>query len=176
MANEGAQKWLIGIAAALAIVLVLVYAARLFRSEGRALTPEELYEIATTASDNGEREKATAELSDCGAAGVEHLVKLLDKSHPDSVRALAIQGLQANWHFDSMPAFLNALNDSSLIVRGRAKVAVENFTGRRFEFKPNGPKKDREAVVAHIRKEWEQLSDSAGFQAWMKRKANSSQQ
>lgn len=132
----------------------------------RPPSPEELARQALEASSPGDQEVAAVRLAELGAEAKEHLQQVLAESQSPAVRAACIRGLAAQRDYDSMPAFLDALDDESELVRGRAGVAVQELLGADFGYRHNAPPKQRKAKIKQLRQEWERVKDSEAMQQW----------
>ena len=71
------------------------------------------------------------------------------KEYPQ-VRAAAAQALGLLRAWDQRAALVEALRDSSALVRGRSAAALRRMTGRDFHFRANDPADKREAAVKRI--------------------------
>jgi len=134
-----------------------------FESRKWHRSPAELVQIALESADPSKRQKAAAELTELGRPALKHLRRLVTESQSDGVRAVAIQGLAFQRDYECMPALLDAMEDPSLVVRGRAGAAVERLVGLDFNFDADAPLEKRERLIAAMRREWKNLRDSPGF-------------
>jgi hypothetical protein len=130
-------------------------------------SPEELAELALTADSPDERDKAAAELIMWGDVAIPQMRQVLDQSKTPEVRAAMIQGLAQQWDFDSMPTFLDAMDDESLVVRSRAGGAVQRLLQGDYGYRADDPPKTRERAVKSSRREWDMLRDDARLK-WFK--------
>ena len=147
------------IAAILAIGVMVVYGWRLLAG-GRAPSPESLAEAALIAPTAAERERAAVQLTQLGRPAHEHLVRLLGESAEPEVRAACIRGLAEQWHYDSVPVLLDALEDESSLVRGQAGAAVEHLLRVDYNYRADAPPEQRREVVRRLRAWWEKFQRS----------------
>jgi len=156
-------------AGVLLALTAIVYGWRFLGGHRRKRSPEELARLALESVDLQERELAAVELAQLGRPATEHLRRVLAEADSPRVRAPAIRGLAAQWDYDSMPALLDALDDPSLVVRGRAGVAVARMMSVDFDFRADAPAEQRQAIVKRFREQWEWMRDSAALKRWKKR-------
>lgn len=152
-----------------ALAVLLAILGWRFLPGRRPPSPEELARQALEAPTPGEREVAAVRLAQLGKEAKGQLQRVLAESQSAAVRAACIGGLAAQWDYQSMPVFLDALDDPSAVVRGRAGVAVQRFLGADFGFRHDDPPKKRQAVVKILKREWERVKDSALMQQWKQR-------
>ncbi len=160
-----------GLWTVLAVVVALAtvfYTWRFFTSE-RLLSPKELADTALMADDPQQRESAAAQLIRHGGLARNELRRVLVESDTPEVRAACIQSLAALQDYESMGAMLDALEDSSAMVRARAGQAVDRLLGANYGFRYSDPPAQRAAQVKFLRKEWEQYQDSEVFRQYIER-------
>ena len=161
MADESSSARLPLLATVFGVLLLvaIIFYGRRWISGGPS-SPETLAERALSAASETEREEATIELSRLGPQASPHLRKLLTESDSPQVRAVCIQSLGSAYDYESMPAILEALDDESQLVRGRAGVAASKMLGRDYGLRMGLPEAERERIVTLMRKEWEALDGS----------------
>ena len=157
------RKILFSIAGALLLVVLISYGWRWMFSGPPRQSPEELAQIALTGNTPQEREEAAVELAPLGHSAVEHMVRVLSESQTPEVRATMIQGLSVERDFDSMPAFLDALDDESLLVRTRAAGAVQRLLQIDVGYRADAPREKRLAAIKIFREDWEKMRVSPGL-------------
>jgi hypothetical protein len=153
------------------VVLVAILGWQMFSGE-RAPSPEELARQALEAASPDEQEVAAVRLAQLGKEAKEHLRRVLAESQSPPVRTACIQGLAAQWDYQSMPVFFDALNDESELVRVRAAVAVQRMLSadmEYFNYSYRDPPEKRQAAIELLRKRWKQLRDSPKLKRWKKR-------
>ena len=74
-----------------------------------------------------------------------------DTKEDPYVRAAAVQAIGRLRAWDQRHAAIDALEDPSPLVRGRAAAALKNMVGRDFLFRANDPPEERAKAVANIR-------------------------
>lgn len=141
---------------AVAGVLLLVW---LFSGETRS-TPEELVDRALSAPTVDERQTAAIELSRRGDVPIESVRNVFRQSKAPEVRAAAAQGLGRTRDIDSLPALIDAMEDESPLVRGRAGAAVKQIVGLDYEFRALDPPEERQKAVDFYRKFWKEAQGS----------------
>ena len=77
---------------------------------------------------------------------------LLSGHHPEALRAAAAQRLGRLRVKESLPQLVEMMEDESLLVRGRAGVAVQQILGVGIHFKANAPAQERAKVVGELRR------------------------
>lgn len=160
-----------GLWIALAVVAglaVVVFAWRYF-SRDRLLAPAELADIALTAEDPQRRGGAAAQLIRHGEAAREELRRVLAESDNDDVKSACIQALAAIHDYDSMNNILDALEDPSPLVRARAGQTVDQLLGATYGFSYDAPQDVRQRQIEFLRKEWQSLKESEGFEHFVER-------
>ena len=73
------------------------------------------------------------------------------------VKAMMITGLAQEWDFDSMPMFLEALDDESYLVRARAHLAVQRLLQVDVGYRPEDPPEIRRQYIQKFREEWQKM-------------------
>lgn len=73
------------------------------------------------------------------------------------VKAMMITGLAQEWDFDSMPMFLEALDDESYLVRARAHLAVQRLLQVDVGYRPEDPPEIRRQYIQKFRDEWQKM-------------------
>jgi hypothetical protein len=157
------RKTLFIIAGVLLFVVLVFYGWRWIFSAPPPKSPEELAQIALTASTPQEQEKAAVELAPLGHSAVEPMVRVLSESRTPEVRAVMIQGLAVERDFDSMPAFLNALDDESVLVRTRAAGAVQRLLQIDVGYRADAPREKRLEKIKVFREDWEKMRVTPGL-------------
>lgn len=157
------RKVLFNIAGALLLVVLVFYGWRWIFSEPPRQSPEQLAQVALTASTPQERQEAAVALVPLGHSAVEPMVRVLSESPSPEVRATMIQGLSMERDFDSMPAFLNALDDESVLVRTRAAGAVQRLLQIDVGYRADAPRQKRLAAIKVFREEWEKMRVTPGL-------------
>jgi HEAT repeat protein len=128
-----------------------------------------LADRALGAATVNERQKAAIELSRRGKDAAEQMRRVFGQSTTPEVKAAAAEGLGCLLDVDSLPALIDAMEDGSLLVRGRAGVAVSRIVGGDAGFRANGPLKERQEAVAKYRKFWQEVqSPQSHFIEYMK--------
>lgn len=130
---------------------------------------EQLAQESLEAPTPDEQEVAAVRLAELGRPAREHLQRVLSESQSPQVRAACIRALYAQWDYDSMPVFLDALDDESELVRARAGAAVERMMSVDFDYHHDDPPEKREAAVKRLREHWEQFRKSEIFANWKRR-------
>lgn len=133
------------------------------------LSPQELAERALNAPTVKEQQEAAIELARCGKESVHLLRRVFLESSTPEVRAAIAQGLGHQRDVESLPDLIDAMEDASPLVRGRAGVAVKRIVGLDVPFAANASHEERQKAVAFYRKFWEdaQAPDSK-FLEYMK--------
>jgi uncharacterized protein (UPF0147 family) len=148
----------------------------------RPPSPADLAQQALQAATAADQEQAAVTLAEVAGNDAlqrqlreearQQLRRVLGESQSPQVRAACIQGLASQWDYESMPALLDALDDSSDLVRGRARVAIERMMSvdlGSFGYKYDDPSAKRAAAIQRIRNDWEIKRDQPVFQNWMER-------
>jgi uncharacterized protein (UPF0147 family) len=149
----------------------------------QAPSPADLAQEALQAASAEDQELAAVKLAEvandqqldrqvCDEAQQE-LRRVLGESRSPTVRAACIQGLASLWDYESMPAFLDALDDPSEVVRGPATVSIEwmmSVSLKNFGYDYRGPPATRTAAIERIRQYWEEKREGPIFTNWMKKK------
>jgi len=157
-------------AVSLAIVLLVVYGWLYLPRSEKTTSPEELARQALQAETAEEQERAAIELAQLsGPAALEQLRRVLGESRVPQVRAVCILALGAVRDYESMDLLLCALEDESLLVRGRAGVAVTRMIGRDYHFRPHESAERRAAVVKKIREYWQLMDGSPQLESYKER-------
>lgn len=149
------RRILVATAGILALLLLVVY----FPSFRRAPSPEELAEQALGDGPLEDREKAAVELSRCGTDAVEPMRRVLRGAKEPAIRSAVINGLGRLNDLSSMPELLDAMEDESPQVRGRAGAAVRRLAAMDFHFRAHGDPSERAKAVAAYRRFWKGLND-----------------
>jgi HEAT repeat protein len=124
-------------------------------------TPEELVQKAEDAPTGTEREKAVLDLATTGPSAEDQLRRLLVESKKPEVRAAAIEGLNSLSAWNSMPQILQALEDPSVQVRGRAGAAATRMLGIDFLYRAEDPPEQRAKAVKGMRSCYSQMQKAA---------------
>lgn len=133
-------------------------------------SPEQLARQALEAPTSDEQEVAAVRLAQLGKPAREHLRRVLSESQSPEVRGACIRGLAVLWDYDSMPAFLDALDDDSELVRGRAGTAVKRMmSSADYGYRSDDPPEKRAAAVKRFRAHWKEFRDSEILENWKKR-------
>jgi hypothetical protein len=122
--------------------------------------------LAEVANDEKLEPEVRAEARQC-------LRRVLGESKSPTVRVACIQGLASQWDYESMPAFLDALDDESELVRSRAVVTLERMMSvnlKGFGYDDRDPSAKRADAIARIRDYWDEKRETPIFINWMKRK------
>jgi uncharacterized protein (UPF0147 family) len=101
------------------------------------------------------------------------LRQVLKESSAPAVRAACIRALSSQWDYQSMPAFLDALDDPSEVVRGLAAAALEHMmsvTLKGFGYDYRAPPATQAAAIKRIRDYWDEKRESPIFINWIKKK------
>lgn len=131
---------------------------------------EQLARQALEAPTSDEQEVAAVRLAELGKPAKEHLRRVLSESRCAEVRGACIRGLAVQWDYDSMPAFLDALDDESELVRSRAGAAVERMmSSADYGYRSDDPPEKRADAVKRFREHWEEFRDSEILKNWKKR-------
>lgn len=160
------------------VVLLAILAWRVF-SGGHLPSPEQLARQALEAPDAQDRETAAVRLAELAnrnevdrswrQEAKQQLRRVLAKSPSPPVRAACILGLASQWDYQSMPALLEALDDRSALVRGRAAMAVRRLLSVNFGYHHDDPPEKRRQAKKRICDHWETMCDSPLMQTWNKR-------
>ncbi|MHC4180062.1 MAG: HEAT repeat domain-containing protein [Planctomycetota bacterium] len=152
-------------------------------------SPDELAQKALNAADPEEQESAAVELA--AVANNEELEpqlrekakiglrKVLAESQSPPVQAACLQGLSSQWDYESMPAFLDALDHESDLIRSRAVATVERMMSvdlGGFGYRYTDPPAIRAAAIQRIRQDWEKKRDQPVFIKWRERLKEKHQQ
>jgi len=119
-------------------------------------TPAELVETCLAGSDVDEQQTAAIELSRRDDVPIQSVRDVFIKSKVPEVRAAAVQGLGRKRDFDTLPKLIDAMEDESPLVRGRAGAAVRRIVGLNYEFRALDPPEKRKEAVEFYRKFWEE--------------------
>ena len=150
--------------AALLLVVVLVWYAWGWLSGPRPVTPQQLGDTAVSAPTPQQRAEAAVKLTPMDTpAAIEQMSRVLHESTDPQVKAAMIQGLAVDQDFDSMEAFLAALDDDSLLVRTRAHGAVKRLLQIDAGYRPEAPREQRLEKTKIYREEWEKMRVSPGL-------------
>jgi hypothetical protein len=159
------SKPLFGVAGVLLLVVVLFYGWRWFFSAPRERSAEELAQAALNASTPEEQATAATELIARGWPALPQMQRVVRESKVPEIRATLIQGLSAQRDYDSMPVFLDGLDDSALIVRVRSVAAVVCIECCQTDYRPEDPPEQRQPAVQALRDRWDKLHNAPGFEA-----------
>ncbi|MGD0900048.1 MAG: hypothetical protein ABR915_19615 [Thermoguttaceae bacterium] len=157
------SKLLFAVAGILLLVVVLFYGWRWFSSSPRERSADELAQAALGASTPEERATAAAELIARGWPALQQMQRVVRESKVPEVRAMMIQGLSGQRDYDSMPVFLDGLDDPALVVRVRSAAAVRRIECFDAEYQPEDPPEKRQPAVKALRDNWERLRNAPGF-------------
>ena len=141
---------------AAAAVLLAVW----FFSGDTPSTPQQLVEQALNWPTAVERKTAAIELSQRDDVPVESVRSVFRQSESAEVRAAAVQGLGRVRDVDTLPELIDAMEDESPLVRGRAGAAVRRIVGLNYEFRALDPPEERAKAVAFYRKFWKEARGS----------------
>ena len=156
-------------AACLAVLCLIVYAC-LYLPDSGSESVEELARQALEAGSPQQQEQAAVELAKAsGPAACQQLHRVLRQSNVPAVRAACIHGLGTARNYEAMDLLLDALEDESPLVRGRAGVAVTRMIGRDYHFRPQASDEERAEAVNRIRKYWNELDGSPQLEAYKQR-------
>jgi HEAT repeat protein len=153
-------KKLLVVAALLVAVVAGSYWYVYGRSKALARPPEVL---ATESLGNGPlvvRERAAIELADYGERALPQLRQVFRESTVPEVRAAAILGISQAKDWQSVPELLNAMEDESLLVRGRAGAAVRDLIGADYHFRAEDPPEKRAAILSEIRRVYHVMNEA----------------
>lgn len=149
-------------------LLLVVFGLRQLVGQSK-LGPRDLADLALSAPTVTAREKAAIELARCGKDSIELLRRVFMASSTPEVRAAAAQGLGHQRDVDSLPHLIDAMEDESPLVRGRAGVAVKRIVGLEVPFRAEGRLEERQKAVAFFRKFWKEAqSPDSKFIEYMK--------
>jgi HEAT repeat protein len=130
-------------------------ASHAVRALGRLGRLEDLRLIreAAKSQDEGVREAAVTAMGGFGDhADVDMLVGSLgDRHETDAVRTAAAQSLGRLDDYRAMPALIEALDDPSALVRGRAYASIRRILRLDVGFKARAPLAERRAKIERIR-------------------------
>ena len=90
------------------------------------------------------------------------LVTAVSSDEIPEVRASAASALGQLYDHSNMKSLLKAMDDDDLTVRRKAYEAVSRIFGRRYEFNPNSPSPERQAVIKGIAKDWQSFKNHVG--------------
>lgn len=160
-------------AAVLFVALLGVYTWRWLGNFTESEAPEQLASAALDASRAGDRELATAKLADQATAEPDdrakvQLRRVFRESEIPEVRATAMMGLAHGWDYESVDEIIDALADSSPLVRGRAGAAIQQLFGVDFYFRAHDPQPERDKAIAAIRDWWDKLRTSNKLKDWQR--------
>jgi hypothetical protein len=119
--------------------------------------PSQLADMALNSELPDQRQHAAVMLADSGPAGVPHIREVFRRSEASDVKVACIEGIAQNWDYDSMDLLLDALDDPSPVVRGRAASAVMRMVGRNRRFRAEGPEAERKMLAQYMREDWEAM-------------------
>jgi hypothetical protein len=186
------RKILISVAGILLFTAV-AYCGWLWLLRGqKPRSAEELAQIALTASSAEEQQSAAvdlggqsgqlgqrrgaeqpqlaaAELVQLGAHALPQMRQVFHESQSTEVRAQMILGLAQQWDLDSMPALLAAMDDPSLLIRGRAEMAVKKILTSVDDYRADDPPEKRRLALQAVRKRWDQMRASPRFPVYQER-------
>jgi hypothetical protein len=135
--------------------VILLAAVALWLWVGRRpASAQELARRALGAATVEEQEQAAIELARRGKESVELLRSVLLESRTPEVRAAVVQGLGHQRDVDSLSHLIDAMEDPSPLVRGRAGVAVMLIVGLEVPFSADDPPEERQKAVAFYRDFW----------------------
>jgi HEAT repeat protein len=120
----------------------------------RQLPPDELADLAMNAPTVEERQAAANELSKCGEEQIEAFRRIFLESDTPEVRAVMAQSLGKCRDIDSLGELIDAMEDPSPLVRGRAGAVVQEMVGMDMSFDAEGPPAERQKIVAFCRRFW----------------------
>ena len=95
---------------------------------------------------------ATRYLSGHGHRATPQLRRVLAESEEPAVRAAAIDGLSRNRDWQSMPQFIDLMEDPDPRVRGSAGAAVQKMLKANVYFRSNDPPDERARRIAYIKR------------------------
>jgi len=151
---------LLGIAGILLVGAIVWYGWQWLFPGPREHSADELAQAALEAGSLDEQTAAAAELIARGWPALPQMRRVLRESTVAEVRATMIQGLGEQWDVDSMPAFLDGLDDPALIVRARSAAAVRRIECSETGYRPEDPSEKRGPAIKAFRDEWEKMRDS----------------
>ena len=101
------------------------------------------------------KEAAVRALDNYAEAAAPVMIEVFDKkeTHPEA-KALAADSLGKNRVWEAMPKLVDALEDPSPVVRGRAYAAVRKILGLDYGFRAEADESVRKPIVARIRSDW----------------------
>lgn len=80
-----------------------------------------------------------------------------DRGEKIEIRAAAAQALGQMRHLDAGDALIDALDDSSVLIRTRAGVAIRRIMQVSYRYDPRGPIAERRKAIQRIRNAWPRL-------------------
>lgn len=142
-------------------MLTGIVVATYFLTKQKQRTPEELAQIALNgeASDT-ERQKAALELGQVGKGNEQLLQQVLVESQTPEVKAAAIEAIGELKHWESMPKLLDALDDPSPLVRGRAAAIATSMLGIDFGFRAGDPPDKRALAIKGMKRLYQDMLNS----------------
>jgi len=179
-------------AGVLLFVVLVFYGSRWMFSGPPRQSPEELAQIALTAStpqeqqseavelggqpdQRGQRrgaeqqQSAAVELVQLGARALPQMRQVFHESQSTEMRAQMILGLAQQWDLDSMPAFLAAMDDPSPLIRGRAEMAVKKILTDVGDYRADDPPEKRRQALQAVRRNWDAMRASPRFPLYQER-------
>jgi hypothetical protein len=116
-----------------------------------------------------EQQSAAVELVRLGAPALPQMRQVFHESQSRDVRAQMILGLAQQWDLDSMPAFLEAMDDPSPLIRGRAAMAVKKILTTVGDYRADDPPEKRRLALQAVRKRWDEMRASPRFPLYQQR-------
>ena len=161
----------LAITAACLGVVCLIYYGYQCLPDSKPEPPEELARQALdTKSEQKVQERAAAQLAKAPRpAECKQLNRVLRQSKAPAVRAACIRGLGVARDYESMDTLLDALEDESPLVRGRAGVAITRLLGRDYHFRAQDPPAKRAEAIKNIRNYWNEMKGSPQLKAYQQR-------
>jgi len=157
------------IAVGILLLLIVTVGGIWFFAGSREPTADEWLETALTGQDLQEREAAAVALSDLNPPALPQLRQLLEETSDPTVKSATIGALGRHYDFDSMEAIIDAMEDESSVVRGRAAAVVARFLGRDRRFRADGPETDRARIIKYSREDWEMVKASPHFEGFKRK-------
>jgi hypothetical protein len=141
------------------LLLLLIVLCWLTFSGERSLSPGRLAQLALSDASEDEREAAALRLARHPDRAVELLRRVFAESKSGRVRAAAALGLGTLHDWKSGPALIQALEDRSPLLRGRAAQALNQIAHEDFHFYPRDPEKRRQEAIDLIKRKWPVLHE-----------------
>jgi|GEM_PF-2140778 len=156
LGSQQRKRILCGSAAALALLIAATYLWSWAMSD-RPWSAAKLADMARHGDSSDARQRAAVKLVSGAAEALARLRELAVDCDDPAVRATCLQGIGAQRDFDSIDLLVDALADSSPLVRARAKHALGRLWNREIFFPVDGSDAERSRALAGVRTMWGNL-------------------